>query len=288
MPTTLTGLLLFVVLLLPGFAFLWIYTFDRPARRLTVLQETGAVVVVSVICNLITLGLAAAASVIAPLLRIDIGHLITDPDGYLKSGYPAVAAWFIVSLATACALAAIAGFLARKKPVHPSHASSWWTLFDTWHPDTVRYIQCELDNGTSVAGVLGDWNTMPDDSPDRDLILNAPITFRPAPDAEYQHHPVSSVCVSARRIVAMFVNYSDDPPVPTPSAISCPPSAAAAQEGSSAAEAKVVAPSPHGSDPGHGYDLSRRSPSGSSTPRDRVSDRRGTSAEPIVARKGPR
>jgi hypothetical protein len=209
MPTTLTGLLLFVALLLPGFTFLGIFTFDRPRRRMTVLQETGTVAVVSIAIELVVLAGLLGIRQAVPSLRRGLDGFVSDPSTYFQAHYEQVLVWSVGLLATACALAAVAGLVARRIPVHASVMSSWWTLFDRWNPKAVRYIQCELDDGSFVSGVLGDWNTEGDDLADRDLILKPPILYRAAKGAEYKPHPVGAACVSARRIVAMFIAYDN-------------------------------------------------------------------------------
>ena len=51
MPTTIGGLLLFVVLLTPGFVYLAIAETRLPRRQYTALRETGRIVSVSLLAN---------------------------------------------------------------------------------------------------------------------------------------------------------------------------------------------------------------------------------------------
>lgn len=209
MPSTLTGLLLFVVLLLPGFVFVTIFRRERPERRPSVLQETASIVFASVLSNMIALGGFAAVRVFAPTWTLDVGALLQSPADYFAGHYLSVFAWSSCVLVVACGVAALAGWLIDRQPVHPSVMSSWWTLFEYWQPDTTRHIECLLDDGSYIAGQLGDWNTVAEDSPDRDLILAAPITYRSAGSTKHHSHPASVVCISARRIITMFVSYVD-------------------------------------------------------------------------------
>ncbi|MCP3805364.1 DUF6338 family protein [Allokutzneria sp. A3M-2-11 16] len=103
----------------------------------------------------------------------------------------------------------LAGWLLGRRSTHPSSVSSWWTLFELWDPTALRHVGCVLDDGSYIAGHLSSWNTLGEDSPDRDLILTAPLTYRPAGTAEDRSYPASAVCISARRIVTMFVTYLD-------------------------------------------------------------------------------
>lgn len=94
---------------------------------------------------------------------------------------------------------------------HPSTVSAWWLLFEGWAQgyDDVEAI-CILDDGSAVRGVPQTFNNSADDAPDRELVLRAPIRYRPPGDANMDDYDVSAVCVAASRIVALFVNYQQD------------------------------------------------------------------------------
>lgn len=210
MPTTLTGLLLFLALLLPGFVYTAIVRRNRPEYRPSALHEIAAVALASVLSELVVLGGFAVVNAVRPSWTPDVRAFIAQPSAYVAEHYLTVFSWAAGLLFAAGLLAAGAAAAVQKLPVHRSLVSSWWTLFKDWYPDTIRTVQCELDNGSYVEGVLADWNSQAEDSPDRDLILVGPIRYRPAGSVDYQPHPASAVCVAARNIRAMFVTYSDD------------------------------------------------------------------------------
>lgn len=232
MPTTLTGLLLFVALLLPGFVYTAIVRRERPDYRPSALHEIAAVALASVLSELTVLGAFAVIHAVRPSWTPDIRTLIDQPRDYVSEHYLAVFAWAAGLLLAAGLLAAALAAAVQKLPVHRSIVSSWWTLFKDWFPDTTRTVQCELDDGSYVEGTLADWNSQAEDSPDRDLILVGPIRYRPAGSDRYYEHPVSTVCVAARNIRTMFVAYSDE-------AISARPSSGAV--GAAGEEAPSVA-----------------------------------------------
>lgn len=236
MPTTLTGLLLLVLLLLPGIAYVAVRERATPEQRRSPFRETAAVVAAGVVADLVALLLVLLTARLWPQATLDIGALIRDTPGYVHAHYTLIVLWAAGFVAVAAGIAAGGALLLGRGSPHPSTMSSWWTLFDYWHPGTVRHIQCELDDGTCITGQLGDWNTTATDTPDRDLILAAPITYRRAGSTEYHPHPVSVVCISARHIVAMFVAYSD--PVTSPAA----EVAVAGVAASSGESAQVVGP----------------------------------------------
>jgi uncharacterized protein DUF6338 len=93
---------------------------------------------------------------------------------------------------------------------HESTVSAWWVLFERWPNGRNVEVICMLDDGSSVRGLFGSFNTSADDSPDRDLILQQPIFYRPlGENAKEVSLNVSAACCPARRIVSLFVAYSE-------------------------------------------------------------------------------
>ena len=84
MPTTLTGLLLFVVLLLPGFAYLIGKERHGTERRLSPFRETVAIVAASVTSELIVLVVFAGIRSLLPSITPDVGALIRHGGVYLR------------------------------------------------------------------------------------------------------------------------------------------------------------------------------------------------------------
>ena len=126
MPTTLTGLLLFVVLLLPGFAYAVGKERNATGQQLTPFRETAAVVAASVSFELVVLGIFAVIRTLWPSLTPDVGALIRDGRSYLRGGgsqpghYGQVALWTIGMLAVATVLAYVAHVRdVAREPRHP-------------------------------------------------------------------------------------------------------------------------------------------------------------------------
>jgi len=224
MPTTLTGLLLFVVLLLPGFAYLIGKERHGTERRLSPFRETVAIVAASVTSELVVLVVFAIIRSLWSSLTPDVGALIRNGGVYLRGNhgshghYGTIAAWGVGLLAAASLLAYLATVpkirrisekLLGPYP-HDSTVSAWWILFERWKQNRSIEVICILDDGSSVRGGFASFNTAADDSPDRDLILQSPIYYAPTGEEE-EFYDVSAVCVAARDIVTMFVNYVDAP-----------------------------------------------------------------------------
>ena len=253
MPTTLTGLLLFVVLLLPGFAYLVGKERHGTERRLSPFRETVAIVSASVTSELVALGIFAAIRALWPPITPNVGVLLSQGNLYLHGNqshhghYQIFAAWGIGLLALAVLIAYAATIPGVRRATewltgpypHESTVSSWWILFEKWKRNSSGMeVGCFLDNGSSIRGQFGSFNIAADDSPDRDLILMDPIHYTPPGEDSEVYYDASAVAISARRIVAMFVTYI------APVSVNPPSSAAAADpEKQASSAASQVQPS---------------------------------------------
>lgn len=221
MPTTLSGLLLFVVLLLPGFAYLVGKERSGTERQASPFRETVAIVAASITSELVVLGLFAIVRWQWPTSTPDVGALLNHSGAYWRGHYHQVAAWSIGMLAVAVALAYTATVPAVRRRTkwlpftepypHDSTVSAWWILFERWAGNRQIDVGCILDDGSYIRGNLHTFNNSADDSPDRELILRHPISYRPPGDDKDHEYPASAACVNARRIVTMFVTYTDTP-----------------------------------------------------------------------------
>lgn len=209
MPTTITGLVLLVLLLLPGLTFVIVQERRGSEQRLTPFRETGVVVFGSIIAELITLGLFGLARALMPGQTPDVGRLVREGADYARNHYTQIGWWAVGFLLVSCLITASAALLTRNNP-HPSAASAWWIMFDSWFPGENAVVGCILEDGSYVEGRQASFNVSSDDSPDRDLILVEPLKYR-APGAEEAiPFPWGATCISARRIVALFVSYPAD------------------------------------------------------------------------------
>lgn len=234
MPTTLTGLLLFVVLLLPGFAYVIGRERHGTGLQLSPFRETAAVAAASVSFELIVLAIFAVVRALFPSVTPDAGALVRDGSAYLRSHYGQFSLWAISLLSLSVAMAYSASLPRPRKwasklhlrgyyPLkwmeaypHSSTVSGWWTLFEEWGAERDIRIGCMLDDGSYVEGRLGSFSREGDDGPDRDIILAEPIDYGPTGAESAFPYACSALCVSATRIVQMFVTYTG--PLISPSA----------------------------------------------------------------------
>ncbi|MGW1362927.1 DUF6338 family protein [Streptomyces chartreusis] len=206
MPTTITGLVLLVVLLLPGLTFVIIRDRKGSERRPTAFRETGTVVFCSVLAELAVLVIFAIVRGVKPNLTPDVGRLVREGATYAQVHYAELVWWAGGLLSLACGLAAVVALITAGSP-HASVMSAWWVMFEKWFPGENPLVGCVLEDGSYVEGRLASFNVSSDDLPDRDLVLIEPLKYR-APGARETHDfPWGSACISARRIVTLFVSY---------------------------------------------------------------------------------
>jgi Family of unknown function (DUF6338) len=116
MPTTLTGLLLFVVLLLPGIAYVVGRERHTAGQQFSAFRETAIVVAASVSFELIVLVAFAVIRTVWPGNTPDVGALVRNGNAYLRGRnghaghYGQVAIWAVAMLAVSVALAYAATF----------------------------------------------------------------------------------------------------------------------------------------------------------------------------------
>jgi hypothetical protein len=249
MPTTLSGLFLFVVLLLPGFAYVVGRERHTSWQQQSAFRETAVVVAASVSVELVVLLAFAIFRTAWPGITPDVGALVRNSDAYLRGHdgraghYAQVTIWAVAMLAVSIALAyaaacpgprRVVGRISRANP-HESNSSAWWILFGEWADGTSVRVRCFLDDGSCVEGTLGSHSREADDKLERDLILVEPIGFRPDEGQEIKPYEASAVCVSATRIVSMFVTYLQKQAATSTAVSAAAEETGAASQGSSAA-----------------------------------------------------
>src|SRR6266566_2966950 len=217
MPTILTGLLLFVVLLLPGFVYLVGRERGGTERHVSPFRETVTIVTVSITSEIAVLTLFAVVRSLWPSLTPDVGALIRGGSAYLRGNYQEFAIWgvgllaFSVALAYTATIPAIRRGLAKLHLVgaypHNSAVSAWWMLFERFAEGREVHVACTLDDGSYVQGRLQSFNTSAEDTLDRELVLGAPIMYRPSGGQEEKEYLASGVSIAAQRIVTLFVTY---------------------------------------------------------------------------------
>lgn len=230
MPTTLAGVLIFVVLLLPGFAYLVGKERHGTERHTSPFRETVAVVAASVTSELIILTVFTFVRWLRPSLMPNVAALIHGGSAYAANHYQSLTTYglFMLAFAALIAYSATVPKIRRSRllkimPIvrsypHESTVSAWWMMFEELPRGRDVEVGCILEDGSYVSGLLASFNNSADDSPDRDLVLGAPIGYRP-PGTTTDPIPYSSasvVSIPASRILSTFAGYM---PRPDPEAL---------------------------------------------------------------------
>jgi hypothetical protein len=231
-PSSMAGLLLFTVLLLPGFAYSATRARRSPERESSTLRETVVIVTTSLTAIVVVGAIFAVLRLLFPRATPDVGRLLFDTHAYLRAHYVSVGWWgfglLVLAVLGSLGLAA-AQTSERLRRVSwlkwfalspdRSSMSSWWLAFTVWNPDEFdMHLGCSLDDGSYVCGRLFSYSQLGGDVADRDLTLVPPIGMRAkGRDSVEPMENVGLVTVSARHLVTMTVTYvpkslSTDPP----------------------------------------------------------------------------
>lgn len=214
MPTTLSGLLIFVVLIVPGLTHYLQRKARSPRRTLSPLGEAAALVTASAICYAVALALFSLIRVAAADHSPDVRRLLLEGEKYAapRLGYLASWATALVLIATMMAyllgarIGPVGRFFRAFTPVI-ADASAWYHTFETGPGDSYVHVGCDMRDGAYVAGRLEWYSTEVDEKADRDLALAEPITFRPAGDTEDRELHISRIIISGREVSRMLVSY---------------------------------------------------------------------------------
>ena len=227
MPGSLTGLLVAIVVLIPGYLRYALRKRIFSTRRLPRAMEAAGVIVVATVANTTVLVIYGLLRML-PFIREHSpspSELIRDPAGYIllsDSRLAWVVAWIIGLLILASLLSAVftirpwpLKYLSRFLAPTIAETSGWYQVFMAGVPkdSSVAYVICELLDGSYVSGDLAWFNTDPEEGPDRDIVLAPPFSIHNAdgntfesPDADDLHR----VVVSARDIRRIYVSYIAD------------------------------------------------------------------------------
>ena len=224
-PTSLLGLLLFVVLLWPGFVYSTLRGRLRPERTVSPLREVVSIVTASLTVLALTAVVFAVVRVLLPGHTPAVGALVRTPGTYAQEHYQLLSWWgaglVLLALLTSAALAApgtsrslarLPGLRGLVTPrAHSSEMSAWWVAFTEYDVDIATcHVGCVLNDGGYYSGWLNSFSQAGNDGPDRDLTLGAPIRYRPAGEtADQELTGVGVVVLSARQIATVLVTYVD-------------------------------------------------------------------------------
>jgi hypothetical protein len=216
MPDTLFALAVLVILVFPGVIFAVQLDNQRPIRELSPLRELAAISGVGVICNAVVLLIFGVARAIFPKITPDVGSIERNGASYVKPHFVSIGWWAICLLLASCGLAYALGYLmpqiaGRVASGKITFTSAWWEVFHQ-HPDAYMYVGCQLQDDSYIAGFLMRYSTEVDETPDRELVLCAPISYRPSGGKESPLDNVGTVTISASQLRFLTVTYTNSYP----------------------------------------------------------------------------
>lgn len=233
MPSNLSGLLLFVALLAPGFVYHSRREALRASAELTTLREAGTIVLTSLVFNAIAAGVFFAIHRLA-----DVGPsvqlLVDDTAGYARREWRALTAWGGGLLAFSCLLAAqVARPTARVRhiveatfgrqgdfgnwlrlteiaPAWP--ISAWQSVFIEHAPGGgFPMVEVRLVDGTVVSGRHVSHTAQIEEDSDRSIVLGPPLHARHPGDPNRDLLAVERLVVAADQISYLTVTYMLEP-----------------------------------------------------------------------------
>lgn len=220
MPTNPVSLLLYVGLLLPGFAFAAARSRHRPIEVRSAFFESTAAVFVSVLCDSVVLALGLGIGQLCGL-GPQIQTALRDP----ASAYETQPTGLVLGTIGFLLVATVIGLLLGTHRAHvigtallhdgdERRGSTWHQVFETAKPEgTVAIlVQIELTDGSGIQGALSSFDRLGTDSGDRGLVLSGGVARRASDAATFTEvDGFPTVTVTDRNIRSLQVTYLDQP-----------------------------------------------------------------------------
>jgi hypothetical protein len=219
-PTTVTGILLLLVLLLPGFVFVTFREQHRPTRRLSTFRETSLVLAATTVSYAVPLLLVILLAVLVEPARAELGGALVEPLHYWHLHPFRTIAMGGLIVVTGAAVSAFLGSSRSALLSGTRGGSAWWEVFEPGSKlaagKATTQVTATLDDGSEITGVLHSWNRDGEDGPDRDFVLVDPLWIQPADQSEVRRLDAESIVISARRLRYLSARYfeiTDEAPV---------------------------------------------------------------------------
>ena len=225
LPSTLVGLLLFILLLTPGFAYVLRTERTVPSRQFTTFRETMRVVVASIFCLASTGVIFAIVQLLTSGVTPDVAQLIRAPARYVRQEFIQIAWWSLSALGIATFIGVMIADprLATQLRSAGHHRTlrwltgfsdtdirmrSAWDLVFNMHADQPGRIRvgAQMDDGSYISGYLRHFSVDPEDTADRDLVLQAPLQLTTCAH-ETLNLSYNYCILSARRFVRLDVQH---------------------------------------------------------------------------------
>ncbi|MGO2140015.1 MAG: DUF6338 family protein [Leucobacter sp.] len=208
-PTTITGIVILLLLLLPGFVFVTARERHQPSRKLSALRETSVVIAATTVSYFVPVIVAIGLALAWPGLRSTFASLLSSPQEF-GADHP----FRLLALIAAFTLLAssVSYFVGSKRMarfIPRAGGSAWWMMFEEAKPATSDSIQVSatLSDGTIVTGSLHSWSREAADHQDRELVLGSPIWLQDSNTSEPYADDSHALSISAREIRFLSAKY---------------------------------------------------------------------------------
>lgn len=215
MPTTLSGLLIFVVLIVPGLTH-YVQRRARAPQRTTLspVVETATLVTVSALCYSVVVVIFATFRILTPRHSPDVRRLVLEGAKYAAPRFGYLVGWGMGAIAIATVIAFLLGAqvgpianVSRRFAPVIAETSAWYSVFESGPVGSYVHVGCDMRDGAFVSGRLAWYSTEVEEKADRDLALAQPITFRPAGGDKGDELTVPRMIISGREVTRMLVSY---------------------------------------------------------------------------------
>jgi hypothetical protein len=212
MPSTLTGLGLFVVFLIPGLLHYLQRRRRVPQRALSPLIETATLLAVSLGADLAALGTFAFVRWLAPNATPNPERILTRPASYAYNEIGYLILWGVGLVILSSLLAVLwgrfGGNLRIPRFLTPLviDASAWYQVFEGGPSGHLVYVACDMEDGAYIAGTLDWYSTELEESADRDFVLASPFSYS-MNDMPSDLTGFDQVVLSARNVKRMYVSF---------------------------------------------------------------------------------
>ncbi|MFI6307574.1 DUF6338 family protein [Amycolatopsis thailandensis] len=178
-PSTVTSVLIFLLVVTPGIAVELQWQLTRPRRDESTFVEISRVLLAGVVLTATSAVLLAGLRLIVPGSVIDISELLRYGHKYVASnpGLMIRSVLGIPLLALALGVAAVDLFTSTRAR-RIAQTTLWHAVFAQAAPMGARtFISLQLKDGTAVTGYQAGYSTDPDPAK-REILLAAPLTVR--------------------------------------------------------------------------------------------------------------
>jgi hypothetical protein len=209
-PTTITGIVILLLLILPGFVFVSLRERHQPTRKLSVLRETSVVLAATLTAYLLPLSVIVILALSWPSFRSELASGMSNPSSF-EAEHPFHAAMFVAGwIVLGAAMAWLLGSRRLGRLVTSQGGSAWWRMFEPAGLDRTTIeveVTATLTDGSTITGRLYSWSRDGEDTPDREIVLQQPLWIQPAGNTKVSELGATAMSIAARNIRTVAVRY---------------------------------------------------------------------------------